>query len=58
MNTRLKDMSLLDAADFLKGPESLEASDNESFDVMGESAISDHSPAPNHSHSRLCRDCR
>ncbi|SPO48245.1 probable UGA2 - succinate semialdehyde dehydrogenase [Moesziomyces antarcticus] len=34
MNTRLKDMSLLDAADFLKGPESLETSDNESFDVM------------------------
>ena len=37
MNTKLKDLSLLDAADFLKAPGSLDASDNESFDVMGES---------------------
>ena len=51
MNTRLKDMSLLDAADFLKGPDSLETSDNESFDVMGESAISKRIPFRRQSHS-------
>lgn len=37
MNTKLKDLSLLNAFDFLKAPGNLEASDNESFDVMGES---------------------
>lgn len=37
MNTKLKDLSLLDASDFLKAPGSLDTSDNESFDVMGES---------------------
>ncbi|TKY88253.1 hypothetical protein EX895_002963 [Sporisorium graminicola] len=34
MNTKLKDLSLLDASDFLKAPGSLDTSDNESFDVM------------------------
>lgn len=37
MNTKLKDLSLLDASEFLKAPKSLDASNNESFDVMGES---------------------
>lgn len=37
MNTKLKDLSLLEASDFLKAPDSLDTSDNESFDVMGES---------------------
>ncbi|CDS01016.1 hypothetical protein, partial [Sporisorium scitamineum] len=34
MNTKLRDLSLLDASDFLKAPGSLDTSDNESFDVM------------------------
>lgn len=34
MNTKLKDLSLLEASDFLKALDSLDTSDNESFDVM------------------------
>lgn len=41
MNTKLIDLSLLDASDFLKAPGSLDTLDNESFDVMGKSLVAD-----------------